>query len=51
VNHAVVCEALSDHDALITDLGIQGEWQSQAEVLFDIHVSDTDAQSYQSHTP
>jgi len=26
-------------------------WQLQAEALFDIHVTDTDAQSYQSHIP
>jgi len=26
-------------------------WQPQAEALFDIRVTDTDAQSSQSHTP
>jgi len=47
----VVCEASSEHDALIADLGIRGVWQPQAEALFDIRVTDTDAQSYQSRTP
>ena len=32
--------------ALIADLGIQGVWQPQTEALLDIHVVDTDAQSY-----
>ena len=32
-------------------LGIHGVWQPQAEALFDIRVIDTDAQSYQSHSP
>ena len=26
-------------------------WQPQAEALFDIHITDTDVQSYQSYTP
>jgi len=47
----VVCEASSEHDALIADLGIRGVWQPQAEVLFNIRMTDTDTQSYQSHTP
>jgi len=34
----VVCEASSEHDALIADLGIQGVWQSQAEALFNIQI-------------
>ena len=32
-------------------MGIRGVWQPQAEALFDIRVIDTDAQSYQSHSP
>jgi len=47
----VVCEASFEHNALIADLGMRGVWQPQAEALFDIRVTDTDAQSYQSHTP
>ena len=32
--------------ALITDLGVRGVWTPQAEVLFDVRVTDTDASSY-----
>lgn len=36
--------------ALVADLGVRGVWQHQAEALFDIRVTDTDAQSYLSRT-
>ena len=36
--------------ALIADLGVRGVWQPQTEALFDVHVIDTDAQSY-AHRP
>jgi len=39
-----------DGDVLIADLGIRGVWSAQSEVLFDIRVSDTDAQSYLSYS-
>ena len=37
--------------ALVADLCVQGVWIFQAEMLFNIHVVDTDAQSYCHHTP
>ena len=37
--------------SLIADLGICGVWSPQSEVLFDIRVTDTDAQSYLHHAP
>ena len=37
--------------ALIADLAIHGVWLPQTEVLFDIKVIDTDAQSYSDHSP
>ena len=36
--------------ALVADLGMRGLWAAQTEVLLDIHVMDTDAQSYTSRT-
>ena len=47
----VVWEPLvSDGDdsspALIADLGVRGVWTPQAEALFDLRVTDTDASSY-----
>ena len=36
--------------ALVGDLGVRGLWAAQTEALFDIHVMDTDTQSYTSHT-
>ena len=36
---------------LIADLRVRGVWQSQAYVLFDVHVVDTDAPSYRSRSP
>ena len=37
--------------SLIADLGIRGVWSPQSEALFDIRVTDTDAQSYLHHAP
>ena len=36
--------------ALVADLGVRGVWQPQTEALFDVHVVDTDAQSYAHRT-
>ena len=38
-------------ETLNVDLCIRGVWLPQAEALFDIHVVDTDAQSYLRHAP
>ena len=35
--------------ALIANLAIYGVWLPQTEVLFNIRVIDTDAQSYSDH--
>ena len=37
--------------ALIADLSVRGVWQPQVEVLLDIRVIDTDAQSYSNCSP
>ena len=43
----VVCDKPSSSDgALVADLCVRGVWNHQSAVLFDIHVVDTDAQSY-----
>ena len=48
----MVVEAGDQHgETLIADLCVRGVWLPQAEVLFDIRVIDTDAQSYLHHTP
>ena len=47
----IIQDLSNEHDALVADLGIRGVWQPQAEALFDICMIDTDAQSYQSHSP
>ena len=48
----VVVEAVDQQgETLIADLCVCGVWLPQAEVLFDIHVVDTDAQSYLHHAP
>ena len=48
----MVCDKSSSSDgALVADLYVRGLWIPQSETLFDIHVVDTDAQSYQSQTP
>ena len=51
VSEPVVRDASVDSEALITDLGVRGVWEPQAMVLLDIHVVDTDAKSYLSHSP
>ena len=51
VSEPVVRDASVDGEALIADLGARGVWESQAMVLFDIRVVDTDAKSYLSHSP
>ena len=40
-----------DDGTLVADLGIRGVWSPQSEALFDIRVTDTDAQSYLGHAP
>ena len=49
----MVVEAGDQHgETLIADLCVRGVLLPQAEALFDIHVIDTDAQSYYlHHTP
>ena len=45
----VVCDKLTSSDgALVADLCIRDVWIPQSEVLFDICIEDTDAQSYQN---
>ena len=51
VSEPVVRDASVDSEALIADLGARGVWETQTMVLFDIHVVDTDAKSYLSHSP
>ena len=41
----------SDDPGLHLDLGIRDVWQPQVEVLFNIHVIDTDAPSYRRRSP
>ena len=41
----------SSNGALVADLCVRGVWIPQSEVLFDIRVVDTDAQSYRNQTP
>lgn len=36
---------------MIAGLAVRGVWTPQTEVLFDIHVADTDARSYLNQTP
>ena len=47
----IIQDSSNEHDALVADLSIHGVWQPQAKALFDIRVINTDAQSYQSHSP
>ena len=46
----VVCDGNEDSPALIADLGVRGVWTPQAEALFDVRVTDSDAASYVNHT-
>ena len=41
----------SDNPGLRIDLGIQGVWLPQVEVLFDIRVINTNAPFYQRRSP
>ena len=48
----MVVEAGDQHgETLIADLCVRGVYLPQAEALLDIHVIDTDTQSYLHHTP
>ena len=51
VSEPVVRDASVDGEALIAALDARGVWEPQAMALFDIHVIDTDARSYLSHSP
>jgi len=42
----IVCDSSDCSDTLIADLCARGTWEPQTEILFDIRVVDTDAQSY-----
>ena len=48
-----LCRKLPSEDtgALIADLDARGVWQLQSMTLLKIHVVDTDAMSYLSHSP
>jgi len=46
VHEPVVCDGNEVSPALIADLGVRGVWIPQAEALFDVRVTDTDAASY-----
>ena len=50
VREPVVCDSDADGPGLIADLSVRGVWQRQGEALFDVHVVDTDAQSYISRS-
>ena len=52
VRESIVQEAddANGRPALIADLSIRGVWQPQTAALLDVHVIDTDAQSYASRT-
>ena len=52
IREPVICEqSATSGGSLVADLYVQGVWVSQAETLLDIHVVDTDTQSYHDHTP
>ena len=51
IREPVIREASGDDSALVADLSVRGVWLPQAEALFDVRVSDTDAQSYLSQSP
>ena len=51
-DYTVVIEAQDQQgETLIAGLCVRGVWLPRAEVLFDIHVVDTDTQSYLLHAP
>ena len=45
-----MCDGNEVSSALIAYLGVRGVWIPQAEALFDIRVTDTDAASYIDHS-
>ena len=48
---SVVCDAASDtseSDTLVANIRIEGVWQDQVDVIFDVWVIDTDAPPYGS---
>ena len=47
----IVFEDSVDDKGLVPGLGIWGVWSPQTKVLFNVHVCDTDTQSYLGHTP
>ena len=50
----IVCESTIDgstSETLIADLRVHGVWEPQGDAIFDVHVVDTDAPSYCSHSP
>ena len=50
IEEPVVRDSDADGPGLIANLGVHGVWQPQGEALLDVHVVDTDAQSYISHS-
>ena len=48
-----VCKSSDDPSGvtLIADLQVHGIWQPQVDVLFDVHVVETDAPTYCNHSP
>ena len=52
IHEPVICkQSATSGGILVADLCVQRVWVPQADALFDIHVVDTDAQSYHEHTP
>ena len=51
IREPVISEASGDDSTLVADSSVRGVWLPQAEALFDVRVSDTDAQSYLSQSP
>ena len=49
----VIEESLVNSSGVLlrADIRVRGVWQTQAMVLFDVHVIDTDAKSYLNCTP
>ena len=50
-HEAVVADDCTDGETLITDLGVCDVWSPHSEALFNVHVTDTDAQSYLTIAP
>ena len=51
VKELFVCDGSASADTLITDLCVRGVWEPQTELLFDIIIVDTDAQSHRACSP